>query len=58
MHCKSCEMLLKDTLEEIKGVKKAKTDYAKKKIEIEYDEKQTTLAAIKLAVMKEGYDVT
>ncbi|MEM4245230.1 MAG: heavy-metal-associated domain-containing protein [Candidatus Nanoarchaeia archaeon] len=57
MHCKSCEMLLKDSLEEIKGVKKAKANRMKKEIEVEYDESQVTIAAIKLAIMKEGYDV-
>ena len=53
MHCKSCETLIADALEE-KGVK-SKVDSVKGTAVVEFDEKKTTLQQIKEIIKKEGY---
>ena len=43
MHCSSCAMSIDFDLEDLAGIKSAKTSYAKQESEIEFDEeKQTT----------------
>ena len=54
MHCKSCEVLLTDSLEEI-GVK-AKVSASKGLVEVEYDDTKVSLEKIKSAIKKEGYE--
>jgi copper chaperone CopZ len=51
IHCKSCEMLIKDALEEI-GVKDA--TFNKDQLTIESD---ISLEKIKKAIRSEGYEV-
>ena len=55
MHCKSCEMLLKDALEDIgvQATANAKTG----EVTVEYDDAKTDLATIKKIIKKEGYDI-
>ena len=55
MHCKSCETLISDALEE-KGVK-SKVDSAKGTATVEFDEKKVSLPQIKEIIKKEGYQV-
>jgi copper chaperone CopZ len=57
MHCPSCEMLIKDSLEEIEGIKKAELDHKKGTAIVEYDEKKVNEALIKSTIAKEGYKV-
>jgi len=58
MHCKSCETLIKDALEEeLKGIKSIKISAAKGDAVIEYDEKETSLDEIKKVIKGEGYKV-
>ena len=52
MHCKSCEMLIKDSLEEL-GVKDI--SFEKEIITITFDETKTSLEDIKKVIGKEGY---
>jgi copper chaperone len=56
MHCKSCEALLKDAFEEI-GVKSSKINSSTGIAIVEFDEKKVSLAALKKAVVDEGYTV-
>lgn len=56
MHCPSCEMLIKDALEEI-GVKNSKIDSKTGEAEIEFDDKKLTLEKIKKTIEKEGYKI-
>lgn len=57
MHCKSCEVLLTDSLQEIQGVKKVKVDHKKGRLEVDFDENKVNIEAIKLIIIKEGYNV-
>lgn len=57
MHCKSCEFLIKDSLEEI-GVKNIKIDYKTGKLEFEFNEKEINLEKIKEVIKSAGdYEV-
>jgi len=57
MHCKSCEILLKDALEEIPEVKVLRTDHKKGIIEVNFNEKKINIEQLREAVKKEGYSV-
>lgn len=57
MHCHSCEILIKDSLEETEGVKEAKLDYKKGIADIEFDEKKVNENKIKAIIENEGYKV-
>lgn len=55
MHCSSCAMNIDFDLEDIDGVKTAKTSYAKEVSEVEFDEDKVKLEAIIKSVEKSGY---
>lgn len=56
MHCASCPIMIDGTLEDdVKGVVRAETSYAKQECVIEYDENKVTEASIIEAVEKIGY---
>ena len=55
MHCKSCEVLLKESLEEIPGVDVLKADYKKGFLEVESTKEK--IEQIKDVIKKEGYSV-
>lgn len=57
MHCTSCETVIKDELNELPGMGAIKISAAKGEAVIEFDEKQTTLDAIKQVIQKEGYKI-
>lgn len=57
MHCTSCEMLLKDSLVDAVGVKKAEASYAKGTVSVEFDEAKTSEDKIRYIIRKEGYEV-
>lgn len=58
MHCPSCEALIQDILGEDSGIKRSKADYKKGEVEVEFDEKKTSLGKIKDAIETEaGYKV-
>jgi sulfite exporter TauE/SafE/copper chaperone CopZ len=38
MHCRSCEILLEDSISQVQGVKKVRTNFKKGSAEIEYDQ--------------------
>lgn len=54
MHCKSCEMLITDALEEA-GVSSAKVDSKTGTAIIEFDEKRIKIEKIKKVIENEGY---
>ena len=56
MHCKSCEMLITDSVMKIDGVKRFKVDYSKGKGEVEYDPEKTDTGKIIQAVEEKGYE--
>jgi len=57
MHCKSCEMLISDSLENHPGVKTISASEKKGIVEIEYDEHKIKLEQIKAIIENEGYEV-
>ncbi len=54
MHCKSCNMLLEDSVGEIHGVGGVKADFEKGQVRVKYGD-EALLSKIKGAIEKEGY---
>ncbi|MBU0535422.1 MAG: cation transporter [Nanoarchaeota archaeon] len=57
MHCTSCEMLVRESLEEIYGVRKAEASHKTGKIKVNYDEKKASRSKIDEVIKKEGYKI-
>lgn len=55
MHCTSCAMTIDMDLEELHGVKKAQTSYAKMETEVEFNCDQVTDDLILQTIKKSGY---
>lgn len=55
MHCSSCAMNIDFDLEDVDGVKTAKTSYAKQLSEVEYEEDKVGTEDIVKSVAKTGY---
>lgn len=55
MHCSSCAMSIDFDLEDLEGVKSAKTSYAKQVSEIEFDEEKISETKITEQIKKTGY---
>ena len=56
MHCTSCAMSIDGDLEDyVKGVKSAKTNYAKQECEVEFEEKMVGIEGIINQIKKTGY---
>jgi copper chaperone len=55
MHCKSCEMLIEDALEDIQV--KGKVDSKKGLAIVEFDESKVSEEKIKKTIVGEGYKV-
>jgi copper chaperone CopZ len=58
MHCKSCVMLLKDTLSETEGVKNADVSLEKNSAKITFDEKKVKPEQFVKLIKAEGYDAS
>lgn len=56
MHCTSCSVLIDTVLEELDGVKSAKTSYADQKVEVEFDPQKVTVTEFITAIKSEGYE--
>ena len=56
MHCRSCEILLEDSISDIKGAKVLSADHKKGEIKVTI-ENDSLLSEIKKVVEKEGYKV-
>lgn len=57
MHCSSCEMLVKDALEDLDGVKKVEASHKSGVIAIDFDDAKVDISKIKETIKKEGYEV-
>ena len=55
MHCTSCAMNIDFDLEDLQGVKGAKTSYASQECECEYDEDVIVVEEIVKQISKTGY---
>ncbi|MEM7816227.1 MAG: heavy metal-associated domain-containing protein [Candidatus Aenigmatarchaeota archaeon] len=56
MHCRSCELLIYDSVMEIDGVSKIRVDHTKGLGEVEFNPQKTSLKEIIRIVKKQGYD--
>ncbi|MCX6795193.1 MAG: sulfite exporter TauE/SafE family protein [Candidatus Falkowbacteria bacterium] len=57
MHCRSCELLIEEGLQEIEGVNSVKTDYQKGEATIYYQGAEPSLGLVKKAVVSAGYQI-
>ena len=57
MHCQSCEMLIKDALNDLDGVKKAEVSFKTGIVSVELDDSKVSIDEIKRVIRNEGYEV-
>ncbi len=57
MHCSACAISIDFDLEDLVGVKSARTSYARQETEIEFDQEKLTTDMIIQAIQKTGYRV-
>lgn len=55
MHCSSCALTIDMDLEDLEGIKFAKTSYAKQETEVEFESGQITDAKVLETIKKSGY---
>ena len=55
MHCSSCAMTIDWELEDLPGVEKAATSYAKATTEVTFDPSRTSLEALVAAIERAGF---
>lgn len=55
MHCSSCAMNIDFDLEDLEGVKSARTNYAKQESEVEFDEEKVSLEQVLEQIKNTGY---
>lgn len=55
MHCTSCAMNIDMDLEDLEGVKSAKTNYAKQESEVEFNEKKIKVSQVVKQIEETGY---
>lgn len=58
MHCVSCAMNIDFDLEDMEGIKSAKTNYAKQESEIEFDAEKVEVKIILEQIKKTGYSAS
>jgi len=57
MHCKSCSMLITDSVSEIDGVKNVKVSLVENTVTVDYDDVKVRDGVIKKVIETEGYKV-
>lgn len=57
MHCSSCALNIDFDLEDLEGVKSAKTSYAKQEVEVEFNEELVRIDSIVKQIEITGYKV-
>jgi len=57
MSCGHCQAAVEKAVSGLTGVESVKVDLGEKKVEVEFNSSQVTLAAIKDAIEDQGYDV-
>lgn len=56
MHCKSCEMLIKEALEEQEGINKVEASYKSGIVSVNFDNRKITEKDIIDLIRLEGYE--
>lgn len=57
MHCSSCALTIDDELEELAGVYKARSSYAKGEVIVRFDPQKVTTKKLESAISKLGYTI-
>jgi len=57
MHCKSCELVIKEALEDTNGVEKAEVSLKKGTAHVYFNEETVDEAQLKASIIKEGYTI-
>jgi sulfite exporter TauE/SafE/copper chaperone CopZ len=57
MHCRSCEILIEDSLSQVSDVKKTVVNHKKGTVDIYYDSKKPNASAIEHAIREAGYTI-
>ena len=55
MHCSSCALTIDMDLEDLEGVKKSQTSYAREELEVEFDPEKVSDELILQTIKKSGY---
>lgn len=58
MHCTSCTMNIDGNLEDMEGVRSAKTSYARQECEVEFEERIVRIEQIVKTIENTGYKVS
>ncbi|MCL4366491.1 cation transporter [Patescibacteria group bacterium] len=58
MHCTSCAITIDMDLEDMEGIKSAKTSYAKAETEVEFDAEKITDDRVLETIKKSGYEAS
>ena len=56
MHCANCATNIDDALEDLEGVKKASTSFARSRTKVEFDETAVDLETVRSVLGDLGYD--
>ena len=57
MHCLSCEILVKETLLELKGVTNVEASYSSGRVSVDFDDSKLNRGQIEKMIAREGYNV-
>ena len=57
MHCKSCEIILKEEIKKISGIEGSIPNHKEDIIELTFDGSDETLKLVKKIIEKEGYKI-
>ena len=57
MKCGGCESTVSKAVQALAGIAEVKPDHKAKTVEVEFDESQTSLEAIKQAIAAQGFQV-
>ena len=58
MHCSSCAISIDFGLEDLSGIKQARTNFARQETEVIYDEEKVDIQLILEQIEKNGYKVS
>jgi len=57
MNCGSCELLVKEALEEVDGVSEAEASHLKGSVVVDYEPEKVTIASLAAAIEEQGFKV-
>jgi len=57
MHCKSCDILVEDSLSDLEGLQSSKSNHQEGYVDVEFDESKVNIEQIKKVIIDEGYEV-